>query len=120
MAFSFTVQIFYSLFPICFLPGICMAYHQSRYNSRFVGPRTSDGNREYGIFQISSRWWCNNYQGHTANGCNKPCSAFTNDDITDDIACAKRIVRDPNGMNAWFAWKKHCKGTNLSRWTSGC
>ncbi|XP_026581582.1 lysozyme C, milk isozyme-like [Pseudonaja textilis] len=99
---------------------ICMAYYQSRYNSRFVGPQTSNGNRQYGIFQISSRWWCNNYQGPTANGCNKPCSAFINDDITDDITCAKRIVRDPNGMNAWYAWQKNCKGKNLSRWTRGC
>ncbi|XP_029141531.1 lysozyme C, milk isozyme-like [Protobothrops mucrosquamatus] len=99
---------------------ICMAYYQSRYNSRFLGPQTSDGNREYGIFQISSRWWCNNYQGPTANGCNRPCSAFLTDNIAADIACAKRIVRDPAGMNAWAAWKKYCKGKNLSQWTSGC
>ncbi|KAG8129730.1 hypothetical protein E2320_016450 [Naja naja] len=70
---------------------ICMAYYESRYNSRAVGPRNWDGSRDYGIFQINSRWWCNNYQGRTANGCKKPCSAFTNDDITDDIICAKRI-----------------------------
>ncbi|KAM3844093.1 lysozyme C, milk isozyme-like [Vipera latastei] len=99
---------------------ICMAYYESRYNSRAVGPRNSDGSRDYGIFQINSRWWCNNYQGRTANGCNKPCSAFTNDDIADDIVCAKRIVRDPQRMNAWVAWKKYCKGKNLSKWTSGC
>ncbi|XP_026539918.1 lysozyme C, milk isozyme-like isoform X1 [Notechis scutatus] len=99
---------------------ICMAYYESGYNSRAVGSSNSNGSRDYGIFQINSRWWCNNYQGPTANGCNKPCSAFTNDDIIDDITCAKRIVRDPNGMNAWVAWKKNCKGTNLSRWTSGC
>uniref|UniRef100_A0A8C6X561 Glycosyl hydrolases family 22 (GH22) domain-containing protein n=1 Tax=Naja naja TaxID=35670 RepID=A0A8C6X561_NAJNA len=99
---------------------ICMAYYESRYNSRAVGPRNWDGSRDYGIFQINSRWWCNNYQGRTANGCKKPCSAFTNDDITDDIICAKRIVRDPQRMNAWVAWRNHCKGTNLSQWTSGC
>uniref|UniRef100_A0A670Z7Z0 Lysozyme C, milk isozyme-like n=1 Tax=Pseudonaja textilis TaxID=8673 RepID=A0A670Z7Z0_PSETE len=99
---------------------ICMAYYESGYNSRAVGSSNSNGSRNYGIFQISSRWWCNNYQGPTANGCNKPCSAFTNDDITDDITCAKRIVRDPNGMNAWVVWKKYCKGKNLSKWTRGC
>ncbi|KAG8129728.1 hypothetical protein E2320_016451 [Naja naja] len=52
-----------------------------------------DGSRNYDIFQINSAWWCNNYQGRTANGCNKACSDFTDDDITDDIVCAKRIVQ---------------------------
>uniref|UniRef100_A0A8C6X4T1 Glycosyl hydrolases family 22 (GH22) domain-containing protein n=1 Tax=Naja naja TaxID=35670 RepID=A0A8C6X4T1_NAJNA len=99
---------------------ICMAYHESRYNSRAVGPRNSDGSRDYGIFQINSRYWCKNNQGPTANGCNKPCSAFTNDDIKDDIECAKRIVRDPQKMGAWVAWRNHCKGRDLSQWTRGC
>ncbi|XP_070597200.1 lysozyme C-1-like [Erythrolamprus reginae] len=99
---------------------ICMAYHKSRYNSRAVGPPNTDGSRDYGIFQINSRYWCNNNQGPTTNGCNKPCSAFINDDITDDIVCAKRIVRDPQGMNAWVGWKNNCKDRNLSKWTRGC
>ncbi|XP_020653230.3 lysozyme C, milk isozyme-like [Pogona vitticeps] len=99
---------------------ICTAYYESRFNSRAVGPRNSDGSRDYGIFQINSRWWCSNGQGRTANGCRKSCSAFINDNITDDIQCAKRIVRDPQRMNAWVAWVKHCKGKDLSRWTRGC
>ncbi|XP_070592194.1 lysozyme C-1-like [Erythrolamprus reginae] len=78
---------------------VCMAYHESKYNSQVVGPPNTD--RDYGIFQINSGYWCNNNQGPTANKCNKLCSDFTNDDITDDIACAKRIVRDHKGMNAW-------------------
>uniref|UniRef100_A0A182C5U3 Lysozyme n=1 Tax=Phalotris mertensi TaxID=1260334 RepID=A0A182C5U3_9SAUR len=99
---------------------ICMAYHESRYNSRAVGPQNSDGSQDYGIFQINSRYWCNNTQGRTANGCNKLCSDFTNDDITDDIACVKRVVRDPNGMNAWYGWRDNCQGRDLSEWTRGC
>ncbi|XP_032068108.1 lysozyme C, milk isozyme-like [Thamnophis elegans] len=99
---------------------ICIAYYESRYKSGAVGPCNSKGSRDYGIFQINSRWWCNNNEGRTANGSQKPCSAFTNDDITDDIACAKRIVRDPQRMNAWVPWRNNCKGRNLSKWTSGC
>uniref|UniRef100_A0A8D0KJ07 Glycosyl hydrolases family 22 (GH22) domain-containing protein n=1 Tax=Salvator merianae TaxID=96440 RepID=A0A8D0KJ07_SALMN len=99
---------------------VCMAYHESRYNTRAVGPPNSDGSRDYGIFQINSRWWCDNGRRPTANGCRKPCSAFTTDNISDDIECAKRIVRDPQGMNAWVAWSRYCKGTDLSRWTRGC
>ncbi|XP_060108534.1 lysozyme C, milk isozyme-like isoform X2 [Heteronotia binoei] len=99
---------------------VCMAYYESRFNSGAVGPPNSDGSRDYGIFQINSRWWCSNGKGKTANGCRKSCSSFTNDDISDDIECAKRIVRDPNKMNAWVAWRNNCKGRDLSKWTSGC
>ncbi|ETE58503.1 Lysozyme C, partial [Ophiophagus hannah] len=142
-----------------------MVFHESGYNTRAVGRPNWDGSRDYGVFQINSAWWCNNYPGRTANGYNKACSglpggttakeeicqngsvaarsrshlltksryafllnllysvhpqfqdvvivhlwylhmekAFTNDDITDDIVCAKRIVRDPQKMDAWFSF----------------
>uniref|UniRef100_A0ABM5FPR7 Lysozyme C, milk isozyme-like n=1 Tax=Pogona vitticeps TaxID=103695 RepID=A0ABM5FPR7_9SAUR len=99
---------------------LCLAYHESGFNTRAVGPPNSDGSRDYGVFQINSRWWCSNGQGRTANGCRSSCNAFINDDITDDIRCAKRIVQDPQRMNAWVAWVKHCKGKDLSSWTRGC
>ncbi|XP_061470330.1 uncharacterized protein LOC133379316 isoform X3 [Rhineura floridana] len=80
---------------------ICTAYYESRFNTAAVGPPNSDGSRDYGIFQINSRWWCDNGRRPTANGCKSSCSAFLRDDITNSIECAKRIVRDPQGMNAW-------------------
>ncbi|KAK9407481.1 lysozyme C milk isozyme-like [Crotalus adamanteus] len=99
---------------------ICLAFHASKYNTHLVIGPNKDRGSNYGIFQINSRYWCKSNQGPTNNLCRKPCSAFLTDDITADIACAKRIVRDPLRMNAWAGWKKHCKGTNLSKWTSGC
>ncbi|XP_039176373.1 lysozyme C, milk isozyme-like [Crotalus tigris] len=99
---------------------ICLAFHASKYNTHLVIGPNKDRGSNYGIFQINSRYWCKSNQGPTNNLCHKPCSAFLTDNITADIACAKRIVRDPLRMNAWVGWKKHCKGTNLSKWTSGC
>ncbi|XP_053144977.1 lysozyme C, milk isozyme-like [Hemicordylus capensis] len=98
---------------------VCLAYHESRFNTGAVGPRNSDGSKDFGIFQINSRWWCSGY-GKTSNGCNMPCDSLTNNDITDDIECAKRVVRDPNGMSAWVAWRNYCRGKDLSSWTRGC
>ncbi|XP_060539453.1 sperm acrosome-associated protein 5-like [Pantherophis guttatus] len=49
--------------------GVCMAFYQSGYDTQAVGQQNWDGSYDYGIFQINSSWWCNNYQGHTANGC---------------------------------------------------
>nr|XP_009919052.1 PREDICTED: lysozyme C, milk isozyme-like [Haliaeetus albicilla] len=40
--------------------------------------------------------------------------------VTGDIICAKRIVRNPQGMNAWEGWAMHCKGQELSEWVEGC
>uniref|UniRef100_A0A670KAF6 Glycosyl hydrolases family 22 (GH22) domain-containing protein n=2 Tax=Podarcis muralis TaxID=64176 RepID=A0A670KAF6_PODMU len=99
---------------------VCTAFHESRFDTSAVGPPDSDGNRDYGIFQISSRWWCDNGHRPTANVCETSCNAFLNDDITDDIKCAKRIVLDHQGMGAWVAWKEHCKGKDLSEWTKDC
>ncbi|KAL8164156.1 UNVERIFIED_CONTAM: hypothetical protein K2H54_046913 [Gekko kuhli] len=99
---------------------VCMAYHESRYNTNVVGPPNTDGSRDYGIFQINGKYWCADGVYPSKNVCNQPCSSFTNDDITDDIECAKIIVQDPQRMDAWVAWVKHCKGKDLSEWTRGC
>nr|XP_056711999.1 lysozyme C, milk isozyme-like [Euleptes europaea] len=99
---------------------VCMAYHESRYNTKAVGAPNTDRSRDYGIFQINSKYWCTDGKNPSSNGCKKPCSSFTNDNIEDDIVCAKRIVRDPQKMNAWVGWVKHCKGKDLSQWTQGC
>nr|XP_036848427.1 lysozyme C, milk isozyme-like [Manis javanica] len=45
---------------------------------------------------------------------------FMDDNISDDISCAKRVVKDPNGMSAWVAWVKHCKGKDLSTYLASC
>ncbi|KAM6374846.1 lysozyme C, milk isozyme-like [Alca torda] len=47
-------------------------------------------------------------------------SCLLSSNITDDIICAKRIVRNPQGMNAWEGWAMHCKGRDLSEWVEGC
>ncbi|KAJ6652976.1 hypothetical protein lerEdw1_010245 [Lerista edwardsae] len=80
---------------------LCMAYHESRFNTRLVGPKKRDGSRGYGIFQINSRWWCDNGEGVTANRCQTSCNNFINDDITDDIKCVKRISHNYLRMNTW-------------------
>uniref|UniRef100_A0A8C4T8E8 lysozyme n=1 Tax=Erpetoichthys calabaricus TaxID=27687 RepID=A0A8C4T8E8_ERPCA len=53
----------------------------------------------YTVFQINSRWGCED--GETPgskNACKISCNALQNDDITDDIKCAKRVVRNPSHL----------------------
>ncbi|KAJ8287334.1 hypothetical protein GJAV_G00050350 [Gymnothorax javanicus] len=97
---------------------VCLAQWESSYNTQATNLNT-DGSTDYGIFQINSRWWCNN-GGRTANGCNINCSSLLKDDISDAITCAKRVVRDPNGIKAWVAWRRHCEGQDVSEYIKDC
>ncbi|XP_013922289.1 PREDICTED: lysozyme C, milk isozyme-like [Thamnophis sirtalis] len=99
---------------------VCMVAHESSFDTQAMNRKNKNRSVDYGIFQINSHYWCNDNRGHSHNTCNKPCSDFLNDDIIDDIACAKRVVSDPKGMNAWEGWKNNCRGRDLSRWTQGC
>ncbi|XP_017289235.1 putative peroxisomal biogenesis factor 19 [Kryptolebias marmoratus] len=43
----------------------------------------------YGIFQLTDSHFCDSGYRWSRNKCNTDCSAFTDDDITDDIECIK-------------------------------
>ncbi|XP_053318730.1 lysozyme C-like [Spea bombifrons] len=100
-------------------PGVCLAKHESDYSTTAIND--NGPSRDYGIFQINSKWWCDD--GKTPgskNACGISCQRLLDDNILDDIECAKRVVSDPNGMGAWVAWRKKCKGKDLSPYTAGC
>ncbi|XP_016361940.1 uncharacterized protein LOC107703730 [Sinocyclocheilus anshuiensis] len=46
----------------------------------------------YGVFQLSDQWACDSGMNSSLNVCNTTCSALTDDDITDDIACLKTLM----------------------------
>nr|P00707.1 RecName: Full=Lysozyme C; AltName: Full=1,4-beta-N-acetylmuramidase C [Ortalis vetula] len=99
---------------------VCAARYESNYNTQATN-RNSNGSTDYGILQINSRWWCNDGRTPgTKNLCHISCSALMGADIAPSVRCAKRIVSDGDGMNAWVAWRKHCKGTDVSTWIKDC
>ncbi|XP_044029810.1 lysozyme C-like [Siniperca chuatsi] len=98
---------------------VCLSKWESDYNTRAVNHNT-DGSTDYGIFQINSRWWCDNGRTQSSNACHIRCSELLTDDVSVAINCAKRIVRDPNGIRAWVAWRNHCQNRDLSSYLSGC
>ncbi|XP_072900919.1 lysozyme C-1-like [Hemitrygon akajei] len=103
---------------------VCMAFYESRYNTTAVNPNKRHGavvSTDYGIFQINSKWWCNDGKTQGAkNICRIPCAKLLNDDLSDDSRCAKLIVKDNKGMKAWVAWKKYCRGKDVSKFVRGC
>ncbi|KAK9532947.1 hypothetical protein VZT92_010304 [Zoarces viviparus] len=98
---------------------VCLSKWESSYNTRATNVNT-DGSTDYGIFQINSRYWCNKGQGTTSNGCNIRCSELLTDGVSVAINCAKRVVRDPNGIRAWVAWGRHCENQDLRSYVAGC
>ncbi|XP_029300978.1 lysozyme C-like [Cottoperca gobio] len=100
--------------------GVCLSKWESDYSTAATNHNT-DGSTDYGIFQINSRWWCDDGRTpHTANACNIRCSELLTNDVSVAINCAKRVVRDPNGIGAWVAWRRHCENRDLSSYVSGC
>ncbi|XP_051026816.1 lysozyme C-1 [Acomys russatus] len=100
---------------------VCLAQHESGYNTRATNYNPGDQSTDYGIFQINSRYWCDDGKTpRSVNGCGIPCSALLQDDITQAIQCAKRVVRDPQGIRAWVAWRNHCQNRDLSQYVQGC
>nr|BAV53528.1 c-type lysozyme [Lithochromis rubripinnis]BAV53529.1 c-type lysozyme [Lithochromis rubripinnis] len=97
---------------------VCLTKHESNYNTKATN-RNTDGSTDFGIFQINSRWWCNDRRIHSANGCNIDCNVLLTDDVTPAINCAKRIVRE-QGITAWVAWRARCQGQDLRPYLSGC
>uniref|UniRef100_A0A8C4EQE4 lysozyme n=1 Tax=Dicentrarchus labrax TaxID=13489 RepID=A0A8C4EQE4_DICLA len=98
---------------------VCLTQHESNYNTGAINHNT-DGSTDYGIFQINSRWWCNNGLTPTSNACGIQCSELLTNDVSVAIKCAKRVVRDPNGIGAWVAWRRYCQNRDLSSYVAGC
>lgn len=93
---------------------VCIAYHESRYNTRVHGAPNKNRSRDNGLFQLNDKYWCTNVgSGHD---CNINCAKLRDDDIADDVACMKKILR-VQGFTAWSTYK-YCK--DPSSYLKGC
>ncbi|ELV10891.1 Alpha-lactalbumin [Tupaia chinensis] len=92
---------------------ICTIFHTSGFDTQ--AKVSNNGSTEYGLFQISNKHWCKSEQiPQSKNICNIPCEKLLNDDLTDDIACAKKIL-DRKGMGYWLAYEALCS-EQLEQW----
>ena len=89
---------------------VCLMKSESNLDTQLItGPKTGSS-YNFGIFQISSLKWC--IRGRPGGICNKKCEDFANNDIQDDIVCAKKI-QELEGFKAWNGWTSKCKGKPL-------
>ena len=79
---------------------VCIAEHQSNFNTEAVGQGIY-----YGIFQMSSEFWCNTYDSY-GKACEVDCDKLIDDDLSDDLQCVRTIIDEHerisgNGFSAW-------------------
>ncbi|XP_052841190.1 lysozyme 1 [Drosophila gunungcola] len=92
---------------------LCIAEFESRFNTHVVGQGNADGSRDYGLFQISDRFWCappNRTEYYAFNDCNVNCTHLLSDDITMAVQCA-RLIQKQQGWTAWSVYPEFCNGT---------
>lgn len=77
---------------------VCIASFHSNFKTSTRGATT------YGLFQIGGDWWCSE-----GKACNVDCAKLIDDDITDDITCARKI-HAKHGFPAWAAFEPNCRG----------
>jgi hypothetical protein len=90
---------------------VCIAKHESEFNTSAVGHLNGDGSGDHGLFQISDLFWCSPPGKGWA--CGVSCADLEDDDIKDDVVCAKRIYRQHqrisgNGFTAWAVYGTYC------------
>lgn len=101
---------------------VCIANHESRFDTSVIGRLNADGSLDHGLFQISDIYWCSN-EGR-GKGCNAACSDFRNTDISDDVQCVRQIWTEHqrlfgNGFHAWAVYEPHCRHVT-NQFTSDC
>ncbi|TMW51777.1 hypothetical protein DOY81_003158 [Sarcophaga bullata] len=98
---------------------VCIAQHESSYNTAAVGRLNTDGSADHGLFQISDLYWCAHDQQGGSKACNIPCDKLLDSDITDDVKCIKIIYEEHtrisgDGFNAWTVYKPHCRNIGIN------
>lgn len=53
--------------------GVCLVESESSYRTDIVGPPNVDGSRDWGLFQINDRYWCQGQYAGSKNMCGKNC-----------------------------------------------
>ncbi|KAK5640423.1 hypothetical protein RI129_011234 [Pyrocoelia pectoralis] len=86
---------------------LCISNYESHYNTSAHNSGTGD----HGLFQISELYWCS--PPGVGLACGVSCADLKDDDIEDDVICARRIFRQHqrltgDGFNAWAVYKLHC------------
>ncbi|CAG7828348.1 unnamed protein product [Allacma fusca] len=100
---------------------VCMVRHGTNVgiNTRRMVVSPS-GNVEMGLFKISTTYWCKDSRNFH-NICNLDCEKLVDDDVEDDLACARRAMSDLNkGFRTFDSWTLNCEDRDVDKDISDC
>ncbi|XP_020653229.2 lysozyme C, milk isozyme [Pogona vitticeps] len=85
---------------------ICLILFGSGYDTEYY--KFSDGHPYYGLFHLSGLKWCSNGRHPSENLCKIDCDNFLDDNISDDVECAKKVAASKGGMMSWKHFGEYC------------
>ncbi|XP_042230734.1 lysozyme C-like [Homarus americanus] len=106
---------------------VCIAEFESTFNTEAINTINWDGSYDYGLFQLNNKYWCKDDNKKGKNVCKMACTDLLDADLTDDLNCIKKIIKDTErwkgrgtGLTAWVAYQNKCKDRNLGDYISEC
>ncbi|KAG7164099.1 Lysozyme C-like [Homarus americanus] len=113
--------------PTLTTTGVCIAEFESTFNTEAINTINWDGSYDYGLFQLNNKYWCKDDNKKGKNVCKMACTDLLDADLTDDLNCIKKIIKDTErwkgrgtGLTAWVAYQNKCKDRNLGDYISEC
>lgn len=99
---------------------VCIVENESDYDT------SAENDENFGLFQISKRYWCN-MNSNDDKICGIYCNNLIDDDIADDVYCAKKIYNRylyNDKVNPYYAWKTYnetcSKETYIFKYIKDC
>uniref|UniRef100_A0A1I8JV34 Glycosyl hydrolases family 22 (GH22) domain-containing protein n=1 Tax=Anopheles melas TaxID=34690 RepID=A0A1I8JV34_9DIPT len=89
---------------------MCLVQYESGFNTTAVRSAKKNRSKYYGLFQLQSAYHCNEWMA--GNECHLKCSTLLDDDISNDMRCARSIYRR-SFFNSWEGWRNNCQGKQL-------
>jgi len=87
----------------------CIAHYESKYNTSAIGRLNGNWSNDFGIFQMSDRYWCKSLpKRSSANLCQMHCQQLLTENLKDAIKCAQ-IAKQLQGWKAWAAYNGICR-----------
>ncbi|KAJ6655322.1 hypothetical protein lerEdw1_005514 [Lerista edwardsae] len=84
---------------------VCVALFSSEGNTEFY--ENENGVPYYGIFRLSGLEWCFNGRHISDNKCDIECDKLLDDNINDDVQCAKEVIAS-NAFESWPRYQEIC------------
>ncbi|XP_061470346.1 lysozyme C-like [Rhineura floridana] len=76
--------------------------------------------RYYGLFRIDNENWCSDGRIESRNYCGISCNQLLDDNLLDDIACVRIMLKSRIQIQTWTTWRTRCRTKKYFNYLSDC